>query len=295
MQGSIRVILNPVAGQDRPVLGVLSRILTRSGLDWDIWITRGEGDAVHLATRALESGVATVAVYGGDGTVAEVGGVLAGSDVSLAILPGGTANVLAAELGIPFTLSAACELACDPHAPRRKLDIGEVNGRPFLIAISIGFLARMVEMADRETKARMGFFAYVLSGARSLVSATPARFCIRIDDREIETSAITCVIGNVVNMGSSGFYLAPDVKPDDGKLDVVTIRNVDLPSLVAVTASVFARATGDLGLPRWDGREIHLEADPPQPVQVDGEMIGMTPVRASIRPGALSVIVPSIR
>ena len=82
----------------------------------------------------------------------------------------------------------------------------------------------------------------MLSGARSLVSATPARFFIRIDNQEIETSAITCVIGNVVGMGPSGFYLAPGVMPDDGQLDVVTIRNVDLPSLVSVTASVFARA-----------------------------------------------------
>jgi YegS/Rv2252/BmrU family lipid kinase len=293
MPRSIRVIFNPVAGQQRPVLGVLSRTLTRSGLDWDIWMTRGVGDAVRLATRAMDERAEVVAVYGGDGTVAEVGGVLAGSEVSLAILPGGTANVLAAELGLPFNLTSACELACDFSAPRRLLDMGEVNGRPFLVAVSIGFLARMVEMADREAKARMGFWAYVLSGARSLVSATPATFFVRVDGRDIETSAITCVIGNIVGLGSSGLCLAPDVRPDDGKLDMVTIRNVDLLSLVSVTASMFARASGDLGLPRWSGREIELEAVPPQPVQVDGEMIGMTPVRVSIRPRALSVVVPA--
>jgi diacylglycerol kinase family enzyme len=212
MPRSIRVIFNPVAGQQRPVLGVLSRTLTRSGLDWDIWVTRGVGDAVRLATRAMDERAEVVAVYGGDGTVAEVGGVLAGSEVSLAIHPGGTANVLAAELGLPFNLTSACELACDFSAPRRLLDMGEVNSRPFLVAV----------------RARMGFWAYVLSGARSLVSATPATFFVRVDGRDIETSAITCVIGNIVGLGSSGLCLAPDVRPDDGKLDMVTIRNVDL-------------------------------------------------------------------
>jgi YegS/Rv2252/BmrU family lipid kinase len=294
MLRSISVILNPVAGQERPVLGALSRTLAQAGLDWDIWITRGEGDAARLARRALDETVDVVAVYGGDGTVAEVGGVLAGSDVALAILPGGTANVLAAELRLPFNLTAACELACSADAPRKRLDIGEVNGRPFLVAISIGFLARMVEYADRQAKARLGYWAYVLSGARSLVSASPATFHIRVDGEPVKTSAITCVIGNIVGLGSSGLNLAPDVKPDDGELDIVTIRNVDLPSLVSVTASIFAQAGGDLGLPHWHGREIELDADPPQSVQVDGEMIGMTPVRVSIRPGALSVVAPMI-
>src|ERR1051325_9730109 len=96
----IYVVINPAAGQDRPVLAILNRAFRAAELDWDVGVTKVEGDAARLARAAVEAGYDVVAALGGDGTVMEVAGSLAGTEVPLAILPGGTANVMSVELGI---------------------------------------------------------------------------------------------------------------------------------------------------------------------------------------------------
>ncbi len=96
----VRVIINPAAGQDEPVLGILNSVFHPAGVEWDVAITLKAGDAKRFAQQAVEEGIEVVAVYGGDGTVAEVASGLIGSEVPLAIFPGGTANVMSVELGI---------------------------------------------------------------------------------------------------------------------------------------------------------------------------------------------------
>src|SRR5215213_10077087 len=112
MYKRVHVIINPASGQDRPVLGTLSRTFQKGGIEWEGYITKKGGDARQFAETALAAGADVVAVYGGDGTVAEVASTLAGTEIPLAILPGGTANVLSVELGIPRKLADACNLLC---------------------------------------------------------------------------------------------------------------------------------------------------------------------------------------
>ena len=118
----VHVVINPAAGQDEPILNTLNRVFKEAEIDWDISLTKQAGDARQQAQTAAQSGVDIVAVYGGDGTVAEVASGLLGTSIPLAILPGGTANVLSVELGIPATLALACQLICDPKATIRKMD-----------------------------------------------------------------------------------------------------------------------------------------------------------------------------
>src|SRR5215207_1228913 len=124
---NIYVIINPAAGQDRPVLGALNRVFNANGVNWEVGITKRTGDATRMAYEAVLAGADVVAVNGGDGTVMEAASGLSGSSVPLAILPGGSANVMSVELGIPNDTEQAISLICDPNHQIRTIDMGRVR------------------------------------------------------------------------------------------------------------------------------------------------------------------------
>jgi diacylglycerol kinase family enzyme len=112
----IYVVINPGSGQPKPVLHTLNSVFRAAGVDWEASVTQESGDGHRFAREALAAGADVVAAFGGDGTVMEVAGALMGEDVPVAILPGGTANVMSVELGIPNDLEAAARIACDPSS-----------------------------------------------------------------------------------------------------------------------------------------------------------------------------------
>ena len=114
----------------------------------------------------MENGTDGVAAYGGDGTVAEVASGLVDTNTSLAVLPGGTANIMSVELGIPIDLTQACHIACDPHSLVRQVDMGQVNDHWFILRV--GLEATMVATADRSLKDKLGVFAYRWSAVQNL-------------------------------------------------------------------------------------------------------------------------------
>jgi diacylglycerol kinase family enzyme len=311
MYRRIHVIVNPAAGQDRPILGVLNRAFLAAGVDWDLLVTKGAGDARRLAQAAAAAGVDAVAAYGGDGTVAEAAGGLIGTAVPLAIFPGGTANVLAAELGIPGDLAEACALVCAGGAALRQLDVGVLGERYFVLRVGIGLEAAMVDGANRAAKERLGSLAYAASGLAALRDQQPSRYCIVVDGREVRTEGVACIIANAGSLGRAGLSLGRSIDPGDGVLDVLVLRQVDLPSLLSVAARVVAGGYEDTALcpatgqeervaPReqagpfqhWQGREVMVTAEPPQLVQADGEVLGRAPVHVKVIPQAVRVIVP---
>lgn len=293
---SVYVIINPASGQDQPILGTMNRAFHAAGLEWDVGITKREGDALRMARDAAASGVDAVAVYGGDGTVMEVANGLRGSDVPLAIFPGGTANVMSVELGIPGDLEQAVALVSSAARQIRTIDMGRVRSqsvRPsdqlFLLRLSIGYLARMTEGAKRDSKQRMGVLAYALSALKALPQAETVRFVITVDGEQIEVDGVTCIVGNAGSLGVQGLTLSRTMDVADGLLDVVVLQNADLFEV----AKVIGNSVGGVeNLPHWQGREIRVRADPQQPIECDGEMIDPTPVTVSIVPQALRVIVP---
>jgi len=122
-----------------------------------------------------------LAVYGGDGTLTEAIGGLIGSDVPLIILPGGTANVMAKELGIPLDLKEACGLLSQFPATLKSIDVGEFDKRYFVVGISFGFGADLVKGADRVTKNKFGILSYFLSAAEALMRTRKAVYHLNID------------------------------------------------------------------------------------------------------------------
>lgn len=292
MYRRVHVIINPAAGQDSPILSVLNRVFHPAGIDWEVFVTKQAGDAHRYARQAVAAGVDAVAVNGGDGTVIEVASALVGTRMPLAILPGGTANVIAAELGIPGDLAEACALANGGGGGIRSIDMGQVGQRYFLIRVGVGFEAEMIAGADRETKQRLGVLAYALSGLQALRQPTVARYRLTLDDQEVETEGITCMIANAGSVGQLGLSVVSGVEVSDGLLDVIVVRKADLASLLAVAASMATGSDDVEPLQHWQARQVTIVSDPPQIVQIDGEVDGETPVSARVVPDALHVIVP---
>lgn len=297
----VQVIINPAAGQDQPILKELNTAFAGKQIDWEVSITKKAGDGRLMAEEALAAGADLVAVNGGDGTVTEVATGLIGSGVPLAILPGGTANVMSVELGIPSDLTGACALLVDPEAVYRSVDMGrfkakageaETDGRAFLLRASLGFEAEMVEGANRELKDRIGVLAYALSALQSIADPPVARYLLNLDGEQVETQGLACIIANSGTMGAQGLFLVPDIDVSDGMLDVVVVTRSGLPALLALAASVVGGSENRPTLQHWQVRRVEVRSDPPQRVQVDGEMLEAQEVAVSVLPQAVKILVP---
>src|SRR5512147_345427 len=150
MSNRIHIIINPGSGKPKPILHTLNAVFRPKGIDWDISLTKKSGDAERFARQAAESGVDIVAAYGGDGTVMEVARGLMGLETPMAIFPGGTANLMSVELGIPKDLTEAVAVAADENSLIKSIDVGKVEDGYFLLRVGMGFPARKVEYADRK-------------------------------------------------------------------------------------------------------------------------------------------------
>ena len=292
----LQVIINPAAGVGRPILQALNAGLKDTGIDWDVSITHKAGDAERLAKEAVENGADIVGVHGGDGSVMEVASALRGISTPLAIFPGGTANVMSVELGIPSTdIEASIDFIAKGNYTTRRIDMGRVNDRLFLLRIGIGLEADMMKSADQEIKNRFGMLAYAFSALNEMRNLTPTLYRVRVDGELHEIEGISCMIANSGNVAIGGLTLSKKIDISDGALDVVIFRRADLAAMITVSAAVVsptAEATDSPQVVHYQGREIVVEADPPQTISIDGEVIEPVTLTASILPGAVNVIVP---
>lgn len=304
----IQVIVNPAAGQNTPVLATLNEVFSPLNVDWDVTVTKKAGDAREQARLAVQQGVDVVAAYGGDGTVTEVASGLLGSDVPLAILPGGTGNVTSIELGIPTDLGAACMVAAGSNSKVTTIDCGELDEHLFLLRLSVGLEAEMVENASREAKTRYGIFAYLWSALQNLRQPEISQFQLTLDGKEVVTEGVTCIIANSGNLGLSGVKLLPTVLIDDGLLDVIVLQQASLTALFEIMGNVLrlretplldpATQTFNTDLSQslhvWQAKEICVVTTPSRTVQVDGEIIGQGAIQCKVLPHALKVLIPDL-
>ena len=294
----IRVVINPAAGQDAPILAALNEGWPSERVDWSVAITLGEGDGREHARRAVDEGFDLVGVVGGDGTVAEVAAALTGTDVPLAILPGGTGNAAAQEFGIPLDLVEAARLAIDGRRRLGAVDVLRVREGVSLLRVGIGFDAQTVTGASRELKDQLGWFAYPLAALRELGDAQTARIALELDGARRELDAYAVVVANVGRLGRAGARWPGDVDPTDGLADVFVLRSMDLGALLRVGARLLrmsdADAVGDDDpLLHLQARDVKVESpDPPLLVHADGEPAGETPVAIETLHGALRLVLP---
>jgi YegS/Rv2252/BmrU family lipid kinase len=289
------VIINPAAGVDRPILGVINNAFRETDVYWDVRVTHKAGDAQRLTREAVEQDFEVVAAHGGDGTVMEVTYGLLGTSVPLAIFPGGTANVMAAELGISTDLNLAVGLLASGSYDLRKIDIGSAGEHKFILRIGIGFEADMMKSADQELKNRFGQLAYAFSALNEMRNLTQTTYKLKLDGESVKAQGVSCMIANSGNVAIGGLRLSHKMDVSDGLLDVVIFRTVDLKALISVTTAMLAQeeATELPEVQHWQCKKVAVETNPPQTISVDGEIIEQTSISAHVMPQALSVIVPT--
>jgi diacylglycerol kinase (ATP) len=271
----------------------LREVLVREGVTDPLWHEVSKSrKAPKRARRALRDGAEVIFVWGGDGMVQRCVDALAGTQAVLAILPAGTANLLASNLGIPADLAEAVWVGL--HGDRRPLDTGSVNGEHFAVMAGAGFDASMIKRADRGMKDRIGRAAYVYAGARNL-SARRAKAVVEVDGARFFKGRVACVLaGNVGKIlgGAEAFHGA---RPDDGLLElgVVTAKNP------AQWARTLARvALGDAERSPFvqvtRGKHFRIRFDRRFPYELDGgARSDVRKLRIKAHPSSIKVCVPA--
>jgi len=289
MARKIQVVVNPGSGQPKPILHTLNQVFRSAGVEWDISLTNDSGDAERFAREAVEEGVDAVVAFGGDGTVMEVARGVMDSEVPMAILPGGTANLMSVELGIPKDLTKAAMIIANEDSPTKFIDVGEIGGSYFLLRVGLGIAAQKVEIADRDLKDRYGILAYSIAALKATKDAKQVTYKFILDGEEIEAEGVTCLVDNAGNFGVSGFKAHKDISVTDGLLDVILIRDRSFQSFVAIGKGALESTPSSDSYFHWQAKEIYIETDPPQGIQVDGEVGWQTPASIKIVPQAVRV------
>jgi len=286
------VIVNPIKHRDLPGFRAdVCAALAEQGWDDPLWLeTTPEETGRGLAEAAVAEAVDVVLASGGDGTVTACAEGLAGSGVPLAVLPAGTGNLLARNLGLPLSLPDALAIALG--GTDRRLDVGVANGCRFVAMAGIGFDAELLDSAGEPLKRRFGWAAYVLSALRHLRDR-PVRVRLRADGGPVlRRRAAAVIVGNVGAL-QGGVALLPGAQPDDGQLDVLVLTARGLPGWAALTADVLMRRSRTSRVVRGRVRELRVDLDRPQLWELDGEVMGAArELFISVQPGALLVRVP---
>lgn len=274
-------------------LSELRRVLSAQGVDDPIWFEVPKSrKAPAVVRRALKEGAELVFAWGGDGMVQRCVDVLAGSESSLAIVPAGTANLFATNLGIPKDIEQA--VAVGLHGKRRKLDLGRFNGERFAVMAGAGFDASMIRDAgDGGLKERLGRVAYVWTGSQNL-RAKPFRAEIKVDGVGWYKGKASCILLGNVGKLFGGVEAFEDASPDDGMLElgVVTAegllewsRMIARAAVGAAETSPFAQATKAHSVKVKLNRKVLYELD-------GGDRTKVKSFKVKVEPAAISVCVP---
>jgi len=287
------VIINPVSGPvprnasvDR--VDVARRALADSELSSEVSVTEAPGHAYELARAAVERGAPVVCAWGGDGTINEVVRALAFSSTALGIVPGGSGNGFARELGIPLDPREALKHLT--RAAARRIDVGELGGRLFCNVAGIGLDARVAARVGTDATPR-GLRGYLMTTSRELLSYQPVEYQIEADHCSFSRSALVVALANSRQYGY-GTRIAPTAELDDGLLDLVVVEGRSLAGNLVRVPSLytgrFHKAAGVMTLKVW---KVEVVAEAPMVFHVDGEpVVGDCRLTARVHPGALNVL-----
>jgi diacylglycerol kinase family enzyme len=286
------VVVNPVKVPD---LDLLRRIivegLAAAGWPEPMWLeTTPEDPGRGQATKAVEDGAEVVFVSGGDGTVMACVTALAGTDVAMAVLPAGTGNLLAANLGLTSDPAVGVEVAL--QGGRRRIDVGVVGDQCFAVMAGMGFDAKMLDATSETAKKHIGWIAYAFGAFRHLRDR-PMRVRIALDGRPaFPRRPRTVIVGNVGRL-QGGVRLLGDAQPDDGQLDVAVLSPRTLRHWAALGWGVLRRKESVPLMETFRASRVDIRSNHRQPRQLDGDLIAPgKQLLVTVRPKALLLCVP---
>jgi YegS/Rv2252/BmrU family lipid kinase len=297
------VIRALVVGRERPgrpipeVVADVAERLRAAGWEIDTAVVKRKRDVRRATRRALKDERDVVVAVGGDGAVLQVATVLAESKVALGVIPTGTGNLLAGNLKIPTDRDQAVETVLTGRP--RRIDVGrlKIDGkkRAFTVACGIGYDAKVMDATEPESKMRWGKLAYLANALGQAGSLHNSPHEITLDGvcHTMEAAQVF-----IANFGKMLPVAQPrrKIRGDDGLLDVIVIRAAGpMPALLAGWEALMQRDLGESAgghVFRAQARDVRVRSDPNRLVETDGSIAGKTPIDVSIRPRALTVIVP---
>ena len=295
------LIVNPTSGpwDIRRELPAVLKHLEAQGWQTSLHQTEHAGEATDLARQAAEQGLDAIFVAGGDGTINEIVNGLAQSSVALGVLPGGTGNVWAKELGLPTRgplhwLPLVDSIRALVPGARRRIDLGKANGRYFLQWAGLGLDAEVTYAMEPRTRRqrRLGVLAYIVAGTTAAINMVGTRTRIWIDDERIYRRSILIVISNSQLYGGL-VRIATDARLDDGLLDVDVFSGTGFgASMRAALGVITGLHVRDPRHSFYRGKAIRVETEKPMAIHLDGEPFGTTPLECEVVPRALSVLIP---
>lgn len=286
------VIRNPAAGFRRGRrFDKVMRRLEDAGCRITLRETWQRGDAELYARAATPGEYDAVVAAGGDGTVNEVINGLAGRDVALAILPLGTANVLATEIGLPLRAKAIARTVLRGRV--RTIHLGLVNGRRFSMMAGIGFDAHVVDRVGPRLKRRLGRGAYVLESLREILRHRGLRYTVTVDGVRMEVASLIAAKGRHY---AGAYVAAPEADLAEASLHAVQfLRDGRWNCLRYGLALLRNRLAGLPDLRVLRARRIEIEGPAGEPVQGDGDILARLPATISVDAEPLRLIVPRRR
>jgi diacylglycerol kinase (ATP) len=286
----VLAVVNPATrGDVDEIEDALAKALP-PGVLLDLRLTTGPGEGRVLALDAAPGARMLVAV-GGDGTVSELATAAVQQGIPLGIVPAGSTNIIARELGVPRRVDAAVRLLFGTHRLRR-LDAGVCNERIFLHMAGAGFDSRFFALTNPRWKRRVGWPAYLPAAARAL-RLPAAQVRVVVDDKTLEVVSPLVLVANGMSIIHPRLRVHQAFRPDDGWLDVMAVT--------ATTPLAIARTLGRLAqtqlhrspyVRHMRSTKVTLETDPILPIQLDGDVLSETPATFEVRPSAVRFVVP---
>lgn len=294
------IIHNPSSGTNNHASSLDAATNCLSGLGWEVSAgeTHAHGDATRLARDAAARGIDVVLAMGGDGTLNEVANGVLDTQTALGVLPLGTANVWALEMGLPLDdIVRAAQLQAD--AAPRAIDVGMARGngfasRAFLLSCGIGLDAAVIRLVeqDRDNKRRFGKLFFLAVGFRQALQYRGHRVRVQVDSITYRRRVLLTLTSNVQLYGAM-VRMPPDARIDDGLLDVTLLHGNNAFHtawhFVRLGAGFFERQPD---IEHYRGRFVEIRGEN-LPVHVDAEPVGTTPVQIRIKPRALRMLVPA--
>jgi len=289
------LIINPISG----VVDEATRLMHYQRFfethDWDCqtYHTSEAADTIEVVRQAVNEEIDLVVVSGGDGTISAAASALRGTNIPLGILPAGTGNILARDLGIPLNTDRALELLISDHR-LCPMDLMQVGSRCYALNVSIGLSAQTMQSIEREQKKRLGFLVYILNTFANLTGVRLHRMHVRVDETDYQVRASEVMVGNTSLVGFRRIPPHLVILPDDGAVDVIISRALTFWDWLLVFVNFVLGIKSNRPRFRTLQARTHVQVTSPSPlvVQADGDVIGTTPVALKVLPGAVQVIVP---
>lgn len=287
-----KLIFNAISGRPEESPHQLAEILAEMQNQYilpEVYMVRPDSQVEAVVHSAIKGGIKLVVVAGGDGTIDSVVGAMIDRSATLGIIPIGTRNNLAYNLGIPSTIPGAVALLREGR--RLKIDVGKIRhgraSRWFLEDATLGLLSDIYPFADSVQHGDLTQIGNLLS---TVVSSTPSRLRMILEGRKrIDMSAYMVLIANMPYIGPR-FQISTDVSWNDNRLDVFVFSDMSKLDLISYAVQSAGGAVEDARIKHYRVKQLKIRSDPPMPVLADGMLLDPGPVTALIHPRALAIM-----